>query len=95
MAKKNGIKKKTKKEEEKSLQIELVKQLITLSSSGFGVAAALAWNNVIREFIDRYIARWLPEGSGVLSMLIYAVAVTVLAVVVTLQLSKLLKTVEK
>jgi hypothetical protein len=87
--------KKTKKEEEQSLQVEIVKQLITLSSSGFGVVAALAWNNVIKEFVDGYVKRVLPDGSGLTSLFIYAIAVTILAVFVTYQLSKLLKTVEK
>lgn len=81
--------------EEQKLHVEIVKQLIILSSSGFGVAAALAWNGVIKEMIDSYVVKWLPDGSGITSMLVYAIAVTVLAVFVTFQLSKLLKSIEQ
>lgn len=84
-------KEETKKEEQKSLHAEIVKQMVTLSTSGFGLVAALAWNNVIKEFVDNYIDKWLPKGSGLLSLFIYAVAVTALAVFVTLQLSKIAK----
>lgn len=87
--------KKETTKEENSLRIELLKQMITLSTSGFGFVAALAWNNVIKEFVDGYVKRVLPEGSGMLSLLIYAIVVTVLAVFVTYQLAKILKTVEK
>ncbi len=68
--------------------------MITLSTSGFGVVAALAWNNVIREFVDSYIAKWIPQGGSLISLMIYAIIVTALAVLVTIQLSKLLRTLE-
>ena len=80
--------KKQSKESQK-LHIEVVKQMVTLSTSGFGLVAALAWNNFIQELVNNYIRKWLPGNSGVISLLIYALVVTVLAVVVTLQLSRL------
>ncbi len=82
------------KEEKKSLPTELIKQLITLSTSGFGVVAALAWNSLIQEFVNSYVKRFLPDGSGMLSLLIYAITVTILAVTVTYQLTKLLNRVK-
>ena len=82
-------KKKTEKEEQ--LHIEIIKQMITLSTSGFGLVAALAWNNVIQEFVKVYVSRWLPQGGGLASLFLYAVIITILAVFVTYQLSKLLK----
>lgn len=85
---------KKKTEEEKKLHVEVVKQMLTLATSGFGLVAALAWNGVIQELVNTYLKKWLP-GSGLLSLFIYAAVVTILAVFVTLQLSKLLKTVEK
>jgi hypothetical protein len=85
---------KKKTQEEKSLQAEMLKQMITLSTSGFGLVAALAWNNVIQEFFKVYITKWLPKEGGVLSLLVYALIVTTIAVLVTYQLSKLLKTVD-
>jgi Na+/melibiose symporter-like transporter len=79
----------TKKATNKKLHVEIVKQMVTLSTSGFGLVAALAWNSVIQEFVNTYIKKWLPANSGIVSLLIYALIITVLAVVVTVQLSKL------
>jgi len=72
----------------RKLQVEVVKQMITLSTSGFGLVAALAWNNVIQEFVNNYIKKYLDVGSGIISLLIYAILITILAVTVTYQLSK-------
>lgn len=82
--------KKTQKKSDKKLTIEIVRQMLTLSTSGFGLVAALAWNSVIQEFVNAYVKRWLPGQSGIISLFIYAVAITILAVFVTLQLSKVL-----
>ncbi len=71
------------------LHVEVVKQMVTLSTSGFGLVAALAWNNFIQEFVNNYVKKWLPGQSGLISLLIYALIVTALAVFVTLQLSRL------
>jgi Na+/melibiose symporter-like transporter len=82
---------KTKKKHDQKLHIEIVKQMVTLSTSGFGLVAALAWNSVIQEFVSTYVKKWLPNGSGIVSLFIYALIITILAVVVTVQLSKLSK----
>jgi len=80
-----------KKEEQKKFKIELIRQMLNLATSGFGLVAALAWNSVIQEVVNNYVKKFLPQNSGIISLLIYAVLVTVLAVFVTLQLSKALK----
>lgn len=72
----------------KRFHIELVKQMLTLATSGFGLVAALAWNNLIQEFVNNYVKKWFPE-SGLVSLLIYALIITGLAVFITYQLSKL------
>lgn len=72
----------------------IVKQMLTLATSGFGLVAALAWNNVIQEFVSTRIKPYLPSGSGLTSLIIYAVIVTVLAVTVTFQLSQLIEKLE-
>lgn len=79
----------------KKLQVEVVRQMITLATSGFGLVAALAWNNVIQEFVNNYIKKYLDVGSGIISLLIYAVLITALAVIVTYQLSKIAEKLEK
>lgn len=81
---------KTKTANNKKLTVEIIRQMLTLSTSGFGLVAALAWNSVIQEFVNAYVKRWLPGQSGIISLLIYAITITILAVFVTLQLSKIL-----
>lgn len=83
----------TSKEQTK-LTIEIVRQILTLATAGFGLVAALAWNSLIQEFVDTYIKAWLPGGGKITSLLIYAVIVTALAVFVTYQLSKVLRRLE-
>jgi hypothetical protein len=82
-----------KKQPEK-IHIEVIRQMLTLATSGFGLVAALAWNSLIQDFVNNYIKKWLPTGSSLISLFLYAVVITVLAVFVTLQLSKLLQNVE-
>jgi hypothetical protein len=73
----------------KELPRAVIKQMTTLATSGFGLVAALAWNNVIKETVDIYIKPIIGEKSGLFSLIIYALLVTALALIVTLQLSKL------
>lgn len=68
---------------------EILKQMLTLSTSGFGLVSALAWNEFIQETINTYIKPFVGGGSTVLSKLIYAVTITLLAVIITYQLSRL------
>ena len=79
----------------KALHKELVKQMLTLATSGFGLVAALAWNNLIQELVNNYIKKWIPGNSGLVSLLIYALVVTILAVFVTLQLSRFAQKLQK
>lgn len=80
--------------EENRLYIEVVRQMLTLATAGFGLVAALAWNSLIQSFVENYIKVWLPEFGETTTLLVYALIVTVLAVIVTLQLSKLLRRLE-
>jgi hypothetical protein len=84
-----------KKKEDQKIHIEIVKQMVTLSTSGFGLVAALAWNSVIQEFVNSYVKKWIPAGGGIISLIIYALIITTLAVLVTIQLSKLSKRLQK
>ncbi len=86
--------KETKSEKQNKIHVEIVRQMLTLATSGFGLVAALAWNGFIQEFVNNYIKKWLPNNGGIISLLIYAVIITILAVFITLQLSKLLKRLE-
>ena len=56
----------TKKQ--KRLKIEIVKQMLTLSTAGFGLVAALAWNSLIQDIVATYLKPYLP-GVGILPQL--------------------------
>jgi hypothetical protein len=83
--------KKDKPVKKATLRHELLKQMLTLSTSGFGLVAALAWNEAIKELVSTYIKPFTDKGGGLVSLVIYAVVVTALAVLVTYNLTKLLK----
>ena len=63
--------------------------MVTLSTAGFGLVAALAWNEAIQAFVKEYIDQYISTGSGIISRFIYAVIITAIAVLVTYQLTKL------
>lgn len=72
----------------KTLRRELLKQMVTLSTAGFGLVAALAWNEAVQGFVNEYVSKYISVGSGIISKFIYAILITVFAVVVTYQLTK-------
>lgn len=82
-------KKQSETKEDKKFHQELLRQMLTLSTSGFGLVAALAWNEAIKNLVQNYIDEFLPASSGVLSRFLYAIIITTLAVFVTYQLSRL------
>lgn len=86
----NEVSKKARK-----YQLAVVNQMLKLATSGFGLVAALAWNELIKTAINDYIRNRISIGSGIISLAIYAIIVTVLAVTVTLQLSKLAERLEE
>lgn len=64
-------------------------KILKLTTSGFGLVAALAWNELIKETVNIYIKPYFGESSGLISLLIYALLVTALAVFITYHLSKI------
>lgn len=86
--KKRIAKKQKEKAAEKSFHKELIAQMLTLATSGFGLASALAWNTTIQSLIKTYIEPHIP-GKGVTSQIINALLVTTLAVFIVYQLSKI------
>lgn len=78
-----------KSEEERSFHKELIQQLVTLSTSGFGLVAALAWNEAVQAFVKENIQPFFPDQSGVISKFLYALLITAFAVLITYQLSRL------
>ena len=83
------------KEEIRKYQLAVVRQMLKLATGGFGLVAALAWNELIKTTINEYIKTKISVGSGIISLTVYALVVTILAVFVTLQLSKLAENLKK
>lgn len=63
----------------------LLGTMIALATVAFGLIAALAWNKFITDFIGLFV----KAGSGVWAELLYAVIITVIAVLVIQNLGKL------
>ena len=59
--------------------------MIALASAAFGVVAALAWNSAITALVKQIFG----SGAQIVSLFIYAIVVTVLAVIVMVNLGKL------
>lgn len=78
-------------EELDEFQKIFINELSALVTSAFGLLAALAWRGVIQELIDVYIKKALGEISGILSEIIFALIITVLAVTITWRMTKLKK----
>ncbi len=82
-------KKETQKE--KNIHERTVSELIRLMTASFGLIAALAWNQVIQEFVNNYIRPFFGKQSGLISLFIYAVFITIFVVVVTYFLGRFAK----
>jgi len=77
------------KKEAGEIKKRALTESLKLATSAFGLVAALAWNQVIQEVVNVYVKPFFGEGSGLISLLIYAVAITVLVVFITYQVSKI------
>ncbi len=63
---------------------EFVLKFSTIITGAFSFVAALAWNETVKAFIQKYIS----PGSELKSLFYYAVIVTIIAVVVSYYLNK-------
>lgn len=64
---------------------EVAAQILNLATSSLGLVAALAWNDAVQSIFRQYF----PAGNGVAAKLIYAIIVSVLIVIITINLTKL------
>ena len=63
---------------------EVIEKLAALMTAAFGLVAALAWNGAIQAFFTTYFG----TTTTLMGNMIYAVVVTILAVVVTIWIGK-------
>jgi Family of unknown function (DUF5654) len=59
--------------------------MISLATVAFGLIAAGAWN----KFISDFIALFLKPGSGIWAELVYAIIITIVAILVVQNLGRL------
>ena len=64
---------------------EIIEKLASLITAAFGLVAALAWNGAIQAVFKEVFG----TSEGVVPMLVYAVLVTVIAVLATLWIGKI------
>ncbi len=62
-----------------------MKTIITLVTTAFGLVAGLAWNDAIQKLIETLVG----TGDALSGLFIYAIIVTILAVVVTIILARM------
>ena len=58
--------------------------MISLASAAFGVVAALAWNSAITALVKEVFG----TGGQIISLFLYAIIITVIAVIVMVNLGK-------
>ncbi len=67
-------------------KVQLLETTAALITAAFGLVAALAWN----EAIKTTIALCFPENGELVGLFVYAIVVTVIAVVMTLIIARAL-----
>ena len=72
-------------EDKKSLKLEVLDKMSSLATAGFGLVAAMAWN----EAISALFLAIFPQAGNIIAKFVYAGIVTVLVVIVTIRLGKL------
>jgi uncharacterized membrane protein (DUF106 family) len=83
--------KKEETEKEKNIRQTTISEMFKLMTASFGLIAALAWNQVVQEFVNNYVKPFFGKQSGLISLLIYAIFITIFVVVVTYFLGRFAK----
>ena len=72
------------KDEMKDVKGQVAQTVATLMTTAFGLIAALAWNEAIKAIIIQYF----QAGNGITGLLIYAILITIIAVVATIIIAR-------
>jgi len=64
---------------------EVIDKLAALITAAFGLIAALAWNSTIQAVFNEVFG----ESSTIIAMIVYAVVVTIIAVIATIYIGKI------
>ncbi len=87
----NKEKIKTKASDLRRLRLEIIQKMVDLATAGFGLVAALAWN----EAINSLFMVLFPKSGNIIAKFLYAGLITALVVLVTLKLGKILDVAKK
>lgn len=68
------------------IHVEILKTIGTLMTTAFAFIAGLAWNGAIEALIKTFMS----EGNALTGLLIYAIVVTIIAVIATIIIGRLL-----
>ncbi len=68
----------------KEAQKAVKEKMLTLILAGFGLIAALAWNDAIQTLFNTLF----PNSNGLIGKFIYALIITCIVVIISLQLKK-------
>jgi membrane protein YdbS with pleckstrin-like domain len=69
------------------MKAEMMDKLAALVTAAFGLVAALAWNGAIRAIFEAIFG----TADNITAMLVYAVVVTIIAVLVTIWIARAVK----
>lgn len=70
---------------EKSIRLQVIEQVAALMTAAFAFIAALAWNQAISEMVNQVIGK----GSGWIALMVYAVIVTIIAVLAAIYITRM------
>ena len=70
---------------------EVLDKIAALITAALGLAAALAWNDAIREIFRRF----LGDSTTITAMLTYAIVITIIAVAATIKIGQLAEKAKK
>jgi len=69
----------------KEIKREFKEKTVTLILGGFGLVAALAWNEAIKTLFETFF----PKKNELIGKFIYAIIVTIVVVIISLHLRKI------
>jgi membrane protein YdbS with pleckstrin-like domain len=67
-------------------KIEIIEKIAALITAAFGLVAALAWNGAIQAAFKL----WFGDASTLWAMVLYAVVITIIAVIATIWVGSIL-----
>lgn len=82
---------KTMSDKGNEFKVQLLETFASLITAAFGLVAALAWNETIKAAVKAVF----PNDNDITGLLVYAIIVTVLAVIMTMLIARSLNNAKK